>query len=72
MIQNDKGYPTLVGNLGSSLPTSATEAGYKIGYDSTMGHFLYPTSTLASETYKIIDRFLDYGNKVGKRTIRNR
>ena len=69
VIKNNAGYPTLGDARHSSISTSATGERYRIGYGSTMGHFLYPTSALASETRKIKDGMAGHENKVKERTI---
>ena len=46
-IHNDGGYLILEDTLESSSPTSATEGTYKIGHESTIGYFLYPTTAKA-------------------------
>ena len=68
-IHNDGGYPIPEDILESSSPTSATEGTYKIGHESTIGYFLYPTSSLASEKHTIKNRLAGFGNAVEERTV---
>jgi len=55
IIQNHRGYPYLRHSLHTSSETSEAQRRYKIGCDSVMGHFLYPTPTFASKAHTIED-----------------